>query len=93
MSTRGPVTSGPPCIESQLLNYGNNNPIPTPCVTTAAQMNSARNVGGTTTALTQKRIRSFSIGITARTKSFAVYQSCYYTKEGEFENLLVCKTQ
>jgi hypothetical protein len=38
----------------------------TPCVTMTAHKNKARKVGGTITPLTQKRIRSFSMGISER---------------------------
>jgi hypothetical protein len=39
---------------------------PPPLVTITAQRKRARKVGGTMTALTRKRIRSFSIGMRAR---------------------------
>jgi hypothetical protein len=39
---------------------------PYPFVTITAHRNKARNVGGTITPFTQKRMRSFAIGINAR---------------------------
>lgn len=66
-----PLISGPPlCIAlaQMLLLKGF---YPYPFVTITAQRKRAKKVGGTTTPFTQKRIRSFDMGIRAR----AVWQN------------------